>query len=94
MILPVNYRLAGETIVFRVDPASVLAELAEPREVAFEVDDVDPVTATAWSVLVRGTTRRADELDPVAPAAWAGGARSLVIALDPHHHSGRSVSGD
>jgi nitroimidazol reductase NimA-like FMN-containing flavoprotein (pyridoxamine 5'-phosphate oxidase superfamily) len=55
VILPVNYALDGETIVFRTDPGLKLANVPL-RNVAFEIDGVDPDTGTGWSVLVRGHT--------------------------------------
>ena len=52
--LPVTYVVSGERIYFRVDPESVLGELARSMRVLFEVDDIDVPTATGWSVVVRG----------------------------------------
>ncbi|MFT3875010.1 MAG: pyridoxamine 5'-phosphate oxidase family protein [Propioniciclava sp.] len=90
-VLPVNYLLEEELIVFRVHPASVLAELASPTEVAFEVDDLDAQTATGWSVLAQGRTATlAGELPETSP--WAPGDREVAIAIEVSQLSGRSVS--
>ena len=83
VILPVNYVLDGNTIVFRTDPGLKLAEIPM-RHVAFEIDNA--TDADAWSVLVqgfaredhrtpsgrrvRGTPRRPDP----RPGAWRQGA--------------------
>lgn len=53
VILPVNYVAEGSVIVFRTDPGLKLDE-APMRPVAFEVDELDPVSGNAWSVLVQG----------------------------------------
>jgi nitroimidazol reductase NimA-like FMN-containing flavoprotein (pyridoxamine 5'-phosphate oxidase superfamily) len=53
LIFPVNYALDGEAILFRTDPGLKLRR-TPLRQVAFEVDDVDLETGTAWSVLVQG----------------------------------------
>jgi len=55
-VLPVNYRLINGAVVFHTSPASPLARLAEPTQVAFQVDEIDHGTAVGWSVLVRGTS--------------------------------------
>ncbi len=54
--VPVNYGVAGEEIVFRVEQRSHLRDvLAGP--VAFEVDHTEPESGSGsgWSVLVRGS---------------------------------------
>ena len=53
-VLPVNYRVIGDSVVFRTSEASTLARLAKPTRVAFQVDEIDHATAVGWSVLVRG----------------------------------------
>lgn len=93
LTLPVSYALTEGLIVFRTAASSVLGELADAAEVAFEVDDLDPATATGWSVLVQGSSGPAP--DGVArPAAWAPGERELMIAVTPSRVSGRAVSAD
>ncbi len=94
-VLPVTYAVSGEVILFRVDPDSVLSELAGRVRVAFEVDDIDVPTATGWSVLVRGeATSRTPDDDDHLPVPWAPGNRSLTVAITPLAYSGRAVSAD
>jgi nitroimidazol reductase NimA-like FMN-containing flavoprotein (pyridoxamine 5'-phosphate oxidase superfamily) len=94
-VLPVTYAVAGEIIIFRADPQSVLSELAGRVRVAFEVDDIDVATATGWSVLVRGdaAARTRDDEFPL-PVPWAPGSRTLTVAITPLAYSGRAVSAD
>jgi nitroimidazol reductase NimA-like FMN-containing flavoprotein (pyridoxamine 5'-phosphate oxidase superfamily) len=93
-VLPVTYTVSGDRIWFRVDPGSVLGELAGPAEVVFEVDDIDLPTATGWSVLVRGEAAAHDADDVALPVPWAPGRRTLTVAITPVAYSGRAVSAD
>jgi len=94
-VLPVTYVVWGELIVFRVDPGSVLGELAGRVRVAFEVDDIDVQTATGWSVLVRGEAAACTPEQTLRlPLPWAPGNRTLVVAITPLVYSGRAVSAD
>ena len=53
VVLPVNYFLHDDLIVFRTGPGSKLG-LVPLRPVAFEVDHLAPTVRAGWSVLVRG----------------------------------------
>ncbi|MCB0913618.1 MAG: pyridoxamine 5'-phosphate oxidase family protein, partial [Propionibacteriaceae bacterium] len=93
--LPVTYVVSGERIYFRVDPESVLGELARSMRVLFEVDDIDVPTATGWSVVVRGEATEAPALhQPILPTPWAPGRRSLAVVVTPTAYTGRAVSSD
>ncbi len=92
-VLPVNYGLVDDRIVFRVAQGTILEELATPRAVAFQVDDLDGQTATGWSVLVQGRTGPwSGEVPVISP--WAPGRREVAVAIEPTSWSGRSVSAD
>ncbi|HQY99061.1 MAG TPA: pyridoxamine 5'-phosphate oxidase family protein [Propionicimonas sp.] len=92
-VLPVTYSCNDDLICFRVDPESVLGELAGPVEVAFEVDDIDVETATGWSVLVHGTAAAHDgSLELRLPRPWAPGDRRLTVVITPSTYSSRAVS--
>src|SRR6476661_276070 len=41
VIIPVNYQMVNDAVVFRTSPAGVLAQLRRRTSVAFEVDDID-----------------------------------------------------
>jgi uncharacterized protein len=55
-VVPVNYRLVQRDrelwIVVRTRPGSVIDQ--EASRVGFEIDGIDPIHRTGWSVLVRG----------------------------------------
>src|SRR5688572_7047714 len=53
-ILPVNYVLDGDRIVFRTGAGAKLASAVRNAVVCFEVDRVDETWQSGWSVLVTG----------------------------------------
>jgi uncharacterized protein len=59
-IFPVNYAFHNGAIVFRSDPGTKLHGALGHR-VAFEIDNIDNVAETGWSVVVLGS---ADPIDP------------------------------
>lgn len=97
-IVPVNFQLDGDAVVFRSDDGlkfrlSVLAE----HSVSFEVDSIDPAGHLAWSVIVQG---QAELLTPdqVADLAygewlqpWAPGERASWIRVVPYTITGRRL---
>lgn len=97
LVLPVNYVTRGDLVVFRTSRESVLADLAEGRDVVFQVDDVDVETGNAWSVLARGEScspppgPQLASLQQDGPMPWAFGARDLLITVRVREISGRVV---
>jgi nitroimidazol reductase NimA-like FMN-containing flavoprotein (pyridoxamine 5'-phosphate oxidase superfamily) len=53
-IVPVAFAVHDDAIMMRTSSRSRLARAAPGGVLAFEVDDVDPVTRTGWSVVVTG----------------------------------------
>lgn len=97
-IIPINYSVVDESIVFRTTPFSVLATYGRNAKLAFEVDHFEDEHQLGWSVVARG---RADvvsdpeELNRIrkvcAPLPWADGARNLYFRLDWKELSGRAL---
>ena len=93
-IVPVNYVIDERAVVIRTAPFTDLGREGAVREMAFEVDDIDPVARTGWSVLVRGRRR----LDPEAhgktprPEVWVEGSRWLVLRIEARTISGRRLT--
>ena len=97
-ILPVTYGLYGHDVVFRTSPYGVLAQLAQPTEVAFEIDEIDQDRGAGWSVLVRGRAKAV-----VAPTElvalwttpgivpWAPGTRNVWIGISARSITGRRL---
>ena len=57
VVLPVNFVVHDDTVVFRSAPGTKLSEALRGAVVAFEVDDYDPNGDRGWSVLIRGRAR-------------------------------------
>jgi hypothetical protein len=50
-VQPVSYILLGDEVVFRVADGGPLSTATRHAVVGFQVDDIDPITHTGWSVL-------------------------------------------
>jgi nitroimidazol reductase NimA-like FMN-containing flavoprotein (pyridoxamine 5'-phosphate oxidase superfamily) len=98
-VLPVNYVLDGDAIVFATADGSKLAACMRGR-VAFEVDSTDEGTRSGWSVVVHG------EADVVTAAhnpvlltrlhslplnPWADGERPHLVRITPNSITGRRI---
>lgn len=57
VVLPVNFVLDGDAVLFRSGVGSKLDAALSSGVVAVEADDFDVVTRTGWSVVVRGRAR-------------------------------------
>lgn len=96
LVVPVNYALDGETVVFRTDYGSKF-RLAVLREapVSFEIDGVDPGRRSGWSVLLQGpATELADkeiERLRLQPSPWAPGGKTHWVRITPQSVTGRRI---
>jgi nitroimidazol reductase NimA-like FMN-containing flavoprotein (pyridoxamine 5'-phosphate oxidase superfamily) len=97
MMLPVNFVVAGKTIVFRTARDTLLALYAN-APVSFQVDRLDEALHQGWSVLVHGrahevTDERAVKHleDTTYLEPWAGGARDVYIRIALTRISGRRI---
>jgi uncharacterized protein len=99
-IFPVSYAAGEESLVFRTEPGAKLQH-GPGSAACFEIDEFDPGTSMAWSVMVVGvlkditdaTDERSRDLrrlavDPVAP-----GQKLHWLALNADEVSGRSFRG-
>jgi hypothetical protein len=94
-VVPVNYVLDDEVIVFRSGFGEKLRRLRQ-EPVSFQIDHIDPFRRCGWSVLVEGVAYEAtpDEighLDTDGPQPWAPGARDIWVRLVPRRVSGRCI---
>ena len=99
VMLPVNYAMAAQTVVFRTAPDTRLARYLDCAA-AFEADHLDEALSQGWSVLVTGravrVTKEAEVRHLEQPGAvqpWADGARDVYVRIIPHQISGRRISG-
>jgi nitroimidazol reductase NimA-like FMN-containing flavoprotein (pyridoxamine 5'-phosphate oxidase superfamily) len=96
-IIPVNYIVDGDAIVFRTVPYGVLGSYARGTQLAFEVDHLDHATSAGWSVVATGRSSVVEEHEDlmryrdVGPQPWAGGSRFMYVRLPWRTLSGRIV---
>lgn len=92
LVMPVNYRLDGEAIVFRSGTGSKLRAL-RGTPVSFQLDEIDPVHRTGWSVLLRGTAYETTrwETDHMDLEPWAPGDKGHWVRIVPQAISGRRI---
>ena len=100
-IVPVNYHVHGAAIVFRTAPYSELSSYGWDTDLAFEVDDYDPGTEAAWSVVALGRARVMDDPDEIRRVRaerdvwpWAAGSRNLFVKLAWRQLTGVRLGGD
>lgn len=89
-VVPVNFVVAEGAILLRTTAYSLLARDATDREVAFEVDQVDPERHDGWSVLARGRCLR-EQQQVARPEPWVTGPRHLGLRIDVRSISGRRI---
>ena len=97
VMLPVNYVVVANTVVFRTAPDTLLAAHAN-APVSFEADRLDEASREGWSVLVQGHAHKAvgerdirgleqhTRLEP-----WAAGARDVWVRITPARITGRRI---
>ncbi|HCU95186.1 MAG TPA: DNA-binding protein [Actinobacteria bacterium] len=97
VVLPVNYAMAGQTVIFRTAPDTLLARCLD-CPAGFEVDRLDETLRQGWSVLVTGRAvrvtseadvRHLEQHAGVRP--WAGGARDVYVRIIPRKITGRRI---
>jgi uncharacterized protein len=98
LILPVNYSVVSESVVFRTAADGVVSRHDWTKRVAFEVDHVDYAEQRGWSVLAVGLAQQVTDDDELAlirrswePRPWAGGARPLYVRLRWEQLTGRRL---
>ena len=96
VVIPVNFVVADEAIVFRTAEGTLLAGAAGwGRDVAFQADRIEEALRWGWSVLVQGQMRRVPDeeaevlLGAVTP--WAAGERHVVGRVAADRISGRRI---
>jgi hypothetical protein len=92
---PVNYLLNGEEVLFRTANGSKLAAAVRRAVLGFQSDQIDPASATGWSVLGIGQSyeitdpARLELLERTLPTPWAPGQGVHTIAIPLTRLTGR-----
>ncbi|QRP50943.1 pyridoxamine 5'-phosphate oxidase family protein [Amycolatopsis sp. FDAARGOS 1241] len=93
-IRPVNFLVHEGNIIVRCSRTGSIAKLVD-EVVAFEVDSIDPVNRTGWSVVVLGKANSITEIDELVTLAeprhrpWPGGERSHFLRIPMETINGR-----
>ena len=96
-VVPLNYAMYQGAVVFRTSYGDLLDRIHK-LPVVFEVDHVDPMKHTGWSVIVHGRAEeiwRTDELGtvrqlPLRP--WAPGERDHYVRVESTRITGRVIT--
>lgn len=99
-VFVVNYRLDDFVIVFRTNQGTKL-HAANHANVSFEVDEIDEVHRSGWTVVVLGMAE--DVTDHVGDVTaersrnlgvepWAPGEKSRLVRIIPARITGRQLS--
>ncbi|HVM08662.1 MAG TPA: pyridoxamine 5'-phosphate oxidase family protein [Acidimicrobiales bacterium] len=97
LVLPVNYRYDGRSVVIRTNPGTKLDAATRHAVVAFEVDSIDPIYHCGWSVVVQGIARAVDDQDEIARlrqlplSTWMPAAPDSYVAISLDIVSGRRI---
>ena len=95
-IVPVTFSVIDDAVVIRTSSDTRLARAADGGVLAFEADEVDPVTRTGWSVVVTGvgelvTEPREKAVIHSAVEPFAPGKHEVYIRLPLTVVTGRRV---
>lgn len=100
-IVPINYAMYEDAIVFRTTPYSELGTYGWNTDLAFEIDHVDYEKHQGWSVVAIGRASLVEDPDELHdirthmdPTPWAGGRRHLYIRLVWRDLTGRRIGAD
>ena len=97
VILPVNFLVDGQDVVFRTAAGSKLSSIEVGHYVGFEADAYDPVTESGWSVLVSGLAEiveddaEAARLDARDLRSWGHPGEPVWVRIRPSSVSGRRL---
>lgn len=86
-VIPVNYAVHGGAILIWTGSGSSLAQAVRGAVVAFQVDDLDRVAHSGWSVTVTGTAHLVmNEAERArarveGPVPWAPGVKEHLIRI-------------
>jgi uncharacterized protein len=97
VILPVNFLVDGQDVVFTTGAGSKLSAVEVGHYVSFEADSYDQATRVGWSVVVNGLAEIIDSgteaarLDALGLKPWAGAAERVWVRIRPSSVTGRRI---
>lgn len=81
---PINFALRGDMLIFRTGEGTVLAAAHRGESASFEIDDIDAMEHTGWSVIAVGKLAElsADDENRRLPLrSWASGEKDRFVGL-------------
>ena len=93
VLRPVNFALHEGRILIRTGEGSILAASGSGAAASFEIDGIDPVEHTGWSVVASGTLAGYDGDPEAAPPlrAWASGEKHDLVVIEIEEVSGLAI---
>ncbi|MHA6781909.1 pyridoxamine 5'-phosphate oxidase family protein [Pseudonocardia saturnea] len=95
VVLPVNFLLDAQAVVFSTGPGDKLAAVRAGSAFTFEADDIERATRTGWSVLVTGAADVVDDpgqirrIEQLHLDTWAPAPSRSFVRLRIQEISGR-----
>lgn len=96
-VLPVNYRLIGDRLYFRISAGERLRAATTCAVVAFEVDCFDEKLREGWTVMVTGVTEPIEHadilerLESIGIPNWSPTPLRRVVAISTDVITGRRL---
>lgn len=97
VVLPINFRLVGDRIVFRTGVGTKLDAATCNAIVSFEADDIESFSHAGWSVVVTGEAREVSEPDALTGLEsaniprWAPSGDGRFVEIPTTMISGRRI---
>jgi nitroimidazol reductase NimA-like FMN-containing flavoprotein (pyridoxamine 5'-phosphate oxidase superfamily) len=96
--LPVNFAVLDGDVVFAIDRGEVFDAAVQEAVFSVEVDHVDPIYHTGWSVLVTGVAEMLTDAQDIAQARqlpvqpWAPGPHRFFVRVPSTVVTGRRIA--
>lgn len=99
LVFPVNFALDGRAIVYRTGTGAKVYSVHRSN-VTFQVDQIDPIQRTGWSVMVKGVAQELhaprnretiSRAEMTGATPWAPGQRDHVIRIIADQITGRRI---
>lgn len=97
MILPVNFVVDSDAIVFSTSEGEKLEAVREGRTLTFEVDDVERALQTGWSVLAIGAAEvitnpaQIQRIEQLHLAPWVASPGRVFVRIPAAEITGRRI---
>jgi len=93
-IRPVNFTLRDGNVIIRTGDGAILAAAKNAEAAGFEIDEIDPLEHTGWSVVVAGKLFELPTDDehlslPLRP--WASGRKDRFVGITLDRVSGLRI---